>query len=743
MLQQQKMTVAIHLWMLALLSVWALPRSMAQRPSDAIKLSVNSSAAYQQKELFLRWEPKNAETWDEGNKGGYLVRRYTTILSGTPLPDERAIDLSKITFPVVKHATEQEMQGISEEMEYGAKAIFHPDDLINSSALDSVTLLLQADELKDNARTTGLSVASLNFKYAILLGLGLNDASILPNSEYRYVICPNVLDSVTALNMQYSIVTIRTDAKGNLETIDNLHVDRDDKYIMLKWNKSKSKAYMSYNIFRREKGKGNFETVNEYPYVFSDESDSPDVLYADSLANNTIIYEYYVQGTSNFGFTGPQSATIEVKGKPRPLPIKPFIERIEEQNKGKLLISWSLPPLSYPYINTIKGFYVRRAKERDEPFVNIHPTILRNTGHQEDFKYLDMFPLGNAYYMIVAVDENDYELFSIPKMAQIVDDIAPAQPAGISGTVDLEGFAEIKWTANSEPDLLGYQILFSNNETGDYIPMTESWVTTEQFSKYVNIQSLTEEIWVKIGALDYHQNRSVLSEPYRLQLPDVIAPSNPVIVTIENTPQCVYIKWNASSSEDVARHEVQRRLLHYEGAWETIATYLPVWRADTSHCDTSLQCWMEYEYRIKAIDDAELFSYSGKGIGMKSSNYCYKSVFNPRAFFTPQLPFPRQSLALKTSKGFICLYWEFPCDYPVEEFNIYRRLSPNSPFVLVASIKPKKAIFTSYYTVVDPNDKSKTLTFGFPNATKPNKNTTPVLIDGVPQGSGGTTTYTL
>ncbi|MFZ4545708.1 MAG: hypothetical protein ACOYOA_16785, partial [Saprospiraceae bacterium] len=527
-------------------------------------------------------------------------------------------------------------------------------------------------------------------------------------------------------------ITVKTDGSSAIEPITNLRAEADDKYIMLKWNKPQQSNYAYYNIYRKAKGTSSpFVTVNEYPYSFSDQSTNPDVLFSDSLQNNTTVFQYYIQAMSNFGLLTSPSDTIEAKGKPRPLPTKPFIEKIEEENTGQQLITWSI---SAEFAAKIQYFWVRRAEEREGEFIKVSHDSIVCSGNVLEYSYLDMLPLGTAYYAVIAIDENGNELYSIPKMAQIADATPPAKPIGISGTVDLDGLADVTWTENSESDLLGYILFFSNNRNGEYIPMTQKWESSAHFNKIVNIESLTEEIWVKVAAIDYHHNRSALSDPYRLSLPDIIPPSAPVLLRVDSRPTCVYIKWEASSSEDVVRHEVQRKSVNYEDDWHTIASFQPIWRVDTSYCDTSQRCWVDYEYRIKAIDDADLFSYSSKGTGMLTSSFCYKGVYNPRAFFSALVPHPRKTAALRTSKGFVCIYWEFPCDYPVYEFHIYRRLSPTGPFVLVKSIKPHIAIFTSYFTVPDPTDPSKLVTYGHPNSTKANVSTI-MMNDGVSQST--------
>jgi uncharacterized protein len=733
---KNQLLVPIHFWIFALLSVWAAPRGIAQNAPSQEEIRIDAKAIYQNGKIYLRWEPINPLTWQMGNERGYVIKRYPITLDAR---GQEVTDTIPTEF-MVKTLGDAQLLALNEvPLAYAAKAIYRPQELITPSPtpVDEFTKAFQQEELKNAAREAALLIASSNFVHATKIGLGLLNDNLKPGEiKYKYVILINDMDSVEQLAFRPGIVAVANSAGTGIEKLANLRAETDDKYVMLKWNKPPADDFLYYDVYRKEYPSGTFAKVNQYPYSFSDKSDNPDVLYADSLPNNTSRYQYYVVGMTNFGLLSPPSDYIIAKGKPKPVGAIPFIESITESNPGKQLITWSF---SGTLINRLQGFQIKRAKDREDAFVTIAtvgPRVPAQVTPEPVIQsYLDLFPLTTAYYMIVALDENANELPSIPKLAQLEDNVPPAKPINLSGTVDLEGFAQVQWKANTEADLLGYHVFFSNNENGDYIPMTEEPVSLAEFSKYVNIETLANEIWVKVKALDFHDNNSPFSDAYRLKLPDVTPPSCPVLVKVENRDKCIYIKWNASSSEDVVRHEVQRRPLHFEGDWEIIATYLPVLRVDTSHCDTTMACWIEYEYRIKAIDDVDLCCYSGKGTGMLASSYCYRAVNAPRAFYSNAVLNPQNTSAFRTPKGFICLYWEFPCDYPVQEFHIYKRLGPGQPLVLVRSITPKKAIFTSYFTVPDPNNPDKTITCGFPIPTAK-----PPITPLPPTGEPGLTT---
>jgi len=73
---------------------------------------------------------------------------------------------------------------------------------------------------------------------------------------------------------------------------------------------------------------------------------------------------------------------------------------------------------------------------------------------------------------------------------------------------------------------------------------------------------------------DGHDNYSDFSTILALARPDIIPPSRPVLYKATPTPAGIELGWAFSSSDDLARHELQRKNINVTD-WETVLTITP------------------------------------------------------------------------------------------------------------------------------------------------------------------------
>jgi hypothetical protein len=539
-------------------------------------------------------------------------------------------------------------------------------------------------------------IASQDFENAMTLGLALTDNSVQAgNYEYQYTV--NIRGKLQGTS-KYGSVLIKTEQPEPYD-FGALTYERGDSSALIKWKKPTSGLFNSYNIYRALHGTGNFHKQNDLPYLLADAEKQEEVQYQDKLPNNTSLFDYYITGVDAFGSESSTSSTLtRVQGKPKPIPFIPYIRQAIELTGKKFELKWEFPD-NPKY--AISGFEIRRSESRDGLYA------LLNTVPATTRSFVDMFPKPENFYVVVAKDVNGYDLFSSPIMALLEDSTPPAQVSNVSGTVTTDGSAYIKWAANTEDDLMGYQVLVSNQKDDGYVVITESWLTTNELYHYFNVETLSEEVWVQVGAIDFHHNRSVLSEPYRLRLPDIIPPAPPVLLRVEPINQGLLVVWKKSSSKDIFKHQVQRREVHTEDAvWEIVREFPKVvdFEADTIHIDSVMICRVEYDYRICAVDDDSLKSYSSLGRGIFEGAKCDYPVFKPYVFYSPVRLIPNRSTVVSTDKGIIIICWDFPCSEPIYSFRIYRRIKTEGKWsnsILVKSISPEEAANNSSFKVID------------------------------------------
>jgi hypothetical protein len=97
------------------------------------------------------------------------------------------------------------------------------------------------------------------------------------------------------------------------------------------------------------------------------------------------------------------------------------------------------------------------------------------------------------------------------------------------------------------------------------------------------LYNLTNKIYFKLLALDYHFNPSKLTPPIEVIKPDKVPPSAPVFSGVISKPEGVDLKWFASNSSDVVQHILYRKE-EGEPDWVALA------RFDTLICPREKSC---------------------------------------------------------------------------------------------------------------------------------------------------------
>ncbi len=162
-------------------------------------------------------------------------------------------------------------------------------------------------------------------------------------------------------------------------------------------------------------------------------------------------------------------------------------------------------------------------------------------------------------------------LHSQATFVQLEDSIAPAMPTGLDGTFPTSNTLQLTWTPNTESDVSGYRVFVANSRNGEFMQVTSSPVTNEQFVYNIDPKFMVDSIFVKILAADFRDNFSDYSKILALARPDVVAPSNPLLHHVVPTPRGIELGYRFSESKDVSHHEFQRKPKN-GGSWETIQT---------------------------------------------------------------------------------------------------------------------------------------------------------------------------
>ncbi len=161
--------------------------------------------------------------------------------------------------------------------------------------------------------------------------------------------------------------------------------------------------------------------------------------------------------------------------------------------------------------------------------------------------------------MVVAFDTAGNFSHSYPVLGEVIDTRPPAPPRGLAGIIDTSGVVDLHWNPGSEPDVLGYHILFANDSTHEFTQLTGTpWADTA-YVDTVEVNTLTKSVYYRIVAVDMRKNHSVMSDIVELRRPDVVPPESSVFSNVVATDSSVVLYWNPSTSSDLSGQILLRR----------------------------------------------------------------------------------------------------------------------------------------------------------------------------------------
>lgn len=345
---------------------------------------------------------------------------------------------------------------------------------------------------------------------------------------------------------------LRSDLKGIPFSIQG-----GDKAATLIWTHAALRGYaVAYLIERGRDGKS-FEAIGPpviYDRLSKGVGDDPlGIEWVDPLPANDETWHYRLVALDAFGMRSVENTVLTVT--PREDPALPPFEgaRIQTKNDGSATISWT-----YPALDRLKGFQVIHSV--DGPMGNYalsHPDLLsastRSFAHKMD-------PNAEVHYRIIAVNQDGSATPSDLVYRAIADTLPPDIPVGLTVEVDSTGLASIRWNTVQDKDLKGYRVFKSYQQQDGFVQLTNAPIGDTLFTDTLSLQRLDKKAYYKVVAVDGNYNQSPPSATAVGHMIDVVAPTAPLLVGVDvEKDERVVLKWNASSSPDVAYYEIQFR----------------------------------------------------------------------------------------------------------------------------------------------------------------------------------------
>jgi hypothetical protein len=622
--------------------------SFSQKISDENEIKV-LARPHSSNKIMLRWGATTPMAFRKLSKYGYKLKRYTISISGQTLSKPIEKDLG-----VFKPAQPKEWLKVIEKNNNAAimaQSLF--GESFEVEGVGTLQGIMNMSQEQEQRFTWGLYVADQDFEVAKLAGLGFEDFKVKSTEKYVYKVFSLVPKEEMLIKEGGVFVGLEDYTK--LPKPLDLGAIFSDKKVMLNWNFAIHKQeYNSYFIEKSEDGKL-FKNVNELPYTTLNSGgrvDSKRIYYVDSIINNKTYY-YRVKGRTAFGELSPPSAVITGKAV-KVLAYVPKISTKEVVNENKsVILEWQFLKEGNDFINS---FELNKSNKVDGNY----KTVIKNIPVKSRKIQYDKLDPTN-YFTITAIGKKGNSRTSYPVLVQPVDSIPPVKPIGLEGKVDSLGVVTLKWIPNKEPDMLGYRVFKGNNKNEEYSQITVNPHLATKFYDSVSVKSLNNKVYYKIVAVDKRFNMSKYSAILTLKKPDFIPPAPPVITSYKVIKDNVLLTWANSQSNDVAKHEVYRKIRDSIN-FNLIAT-LPKDSLKIEYTDwkdTNIEGATDYQYLIKAVDENNLKSINTKPLTIQVPRFKLLSgIKNLGSYVDKQ-------------NAFIELFWKVIDKEAIVEIMIYK-----------------------------------------------------------------------
>jgi fibronectin type 3 domain-containing protein len=281
-------------------------------------------------------------------------------------------------------------------------------------------------------------------------------------------------------------------------------------------------------------------------------------------------------------------------------------------------------------VDDLQGFYITRSSKATEGFKILNQNVLqKNTQEYID----DILGETESYYAVAAVDTAGNLSFSPVVMAVLIDTIPPSVPKNLTGSIDTAGVVTLRWDLGPEKNIIGYRVLRANDPNHEFVQLTGKIHADTVFSDTITIKTLTRHVYYKIAAVNNRYQHSALTPYLELERPDKIPPVEAVFYDVFVSDSCVNLKWNNSTSDDVAQQLLYRQS-DDEKEWMLLKTLAP---SVSFYSDKEVETAVRYHYTIVTVDGSGLKSQGASPVsGRPYDTGIRKGVENLNAAYNPE-----------------------------------------------------------------------------------------------------------
>jgi hypothetical protein len=332
----------------------------------------------------------------------------------------------------------------------------------------------------------------------------------------------------------------------------DLEAEPGDRQVSFRWNHNINARHIAaYRIFRSSDAHS-FEPISA-PIIYnasSEEGKLGMIAFKDSLPENYSDYWYKLRGYDVFGYPTDETPTVKITGKDRTAPRAPSHLAIKQTSPEHVMITWQHIP-----VDDFLGFQVIGSSEELGEYQPLHDELL--PAEQQYFQH-SLSEAFYQYYRILAIDTAYNASVSDIAFLVEVDTIPPPIPVFASAACDTNGIVTLSWQPSAAPDIKGYRVFKAFHPSHGFHPITPIPLTATTFTDTLS-KRLEKKVYYQVLAIDQHFNHSQPSQYTVVLIPDLIAPTPPLLHEAKlNEKGQPELFWKASSSDDVASYRVSR-----------------------------------------------------------------------------------------------------------------------------------------------------------------------------------------
>lgn len=573
-----------------------------QQPAAPVRGQITGKAKIYANKISLRWNINNYQLLKNLCTGGVVIDRLVINAS-----NKAEGGWARVTPQPVKALPLEAFKQYTQPQDSGKLIIAQA--LYGQSVIKAVSLierLKQRDEDAQNRHMVVSLYAAISSANALAAGLAWEDNIVADTAKkYVYRLSPATIAAGYKIDTGF-IYLVGSDA-GAVDNIVLTRAEDRDKSIQLQWP-SAYNHFSGYYVYRSTDNK-TFEKLTQGIYLPGKDTATGNYVFADKVEND-IDYYYKLTAVNAFGETTSTTNTITAKAHDLtpPAPVTLSFTRKEK----KLQLSWTKP------VDTdLKAIYVIQGRN-----TTADDTVITEKAIVPQMRNASIDLSGNfsaAYYRLMLVDNAGNVGFSNPVYVFIPDLVPPAVPTGIKGYMDSAGMVHISWKGDSIEALRGYKILMANQE--DHVfTLASDLVNDTSYTFQNTTNSLTQNLFVKVVAVDANYNHSKPSNGFKITRPSSIQPVTPVFTRYYSGTDGITLQWAAVKTPGFSHFTVLRKYAE-EKSWQSLQATTAL-----SITDTTAQEGREYEYSLTVQDSSGLTSQPAFPVAVKMGSKPHTDV---------------------------------------------------------------------------------------------------------------------